>query len=493
MSGACRYVALDLGAESGRAVVGHLAGDRIELEVIHRFANGPVRVRDSLYWDILYLWREAKAALQRCAATFPAVSSIGVDAWAQDFGLLGADEVLLGNPYHYRDRRTDGMVEEAFGHVTPKEVYHTTGNPLKFQITTLCQLLSMVKANSPALQVAQTLLTIPDLFNFWLTGRKVCEATHVINTQCYNPVARTWASNVLGKLSIPQHIFPEVVPAGTVLGNLLPSVAQETGLAEVPVVTPACHDSAAAVVAVPTQTKDYLFVSCGTWTVLGTEIEEPYIRPEGPPEGLWNEGGARDNIRFTSNVTGLWIVQECRRQWAAEGETYSYDEMTQMAAQGRPLTSFIDPNDPRFMAVGDMPVRVQAFCQETGQPVPESKPDILRCILESLALKYRQGKEAIEAALGRQMIAVHMVGGGIQNSLLCQSTANAMRLPVLAGPVEATALGNVIMQAVGLGHLASVEEGRELVRRSVPIQTYEPELSRAEAWEEAYGRFLSIS
>jgi len=291
MSRTRNYIALDLGAESGRAIVGQLDEARLRLEVLHRFPNGAVRVLDSLHWDVLYLWREIQEGLRRCVQAFPSISGLGVDAWAVDFGLLGADDVLLGNPYHYRDNRTEGMVEEALKHVTRDEVYQTTGNTLQFPMVTLCQLLTMVKANSPALQAAQTLLTIPDLFNFWLTGRKVCESTHVINTQCYNPVARTWASNVLGKLSIPQHIFPEVVTAGTVLGNLLPSVARETGMPEAAVVAPACHDSAAAVVGVPTQEKDYLFVSCGTWTVLGTEIDEPYIRPEGPPAGLWNEGG----------------------------------------------------------------------------------------------------------------------------------------------------------------------------------------------------------
>lgn len=493
MSETHRYIALDLGAESGRAIVGQFDGDTLQLEVMHRFPNGPVRVLDSLHWDILFLLREVKEGLSRCAQRFPSIDSVGVDAWAQDFGLLGADDVLLGNPYHYRDSRTDGMVEEAFKHIAPAEVYQTLANPLLFSITTLCQLLSMVKADSPVLWVAQTFLSIPDLFNFWLTGHKACESTLLLNGQCYNPVAKTWATDLLEKLGIPTHIFPEVVKSGTILGNLLPSVARETGLDQVPVVAPACHDSAAAVVAVPTMEQDYLFLSCGTWSVLGTEIDEPYIRPEGPIEGLWNEAGALNNIRFTSNIMGLWLVQECRRSWAAQGESYSYDELTQMAAQGQVLTSLIDPNDPRFLAPGDMPARVREFCQETGQQVPESKPDLLRCILESLALKYRHGREAIEAALGREMKVVHMVGGGIRNRLLCQFTANAMGLTVLAGPVESTATGNIIMQAVGLGHLASVQEGRGLVRASVPIETYEPDLAAADRWEEAYCRLLSYS
>ena len=487
-----RYVALDLGAESGRAIVGQFDGDHLELEVIHRFGNGPVAVFDSLHWDILYLWREIKEGLCRCAGSFPSIDSLGVDAWAQDFGLLGADDALLGNPHCYRDPRTDGMIEELLQHVTADEIYQTTGNPPRYSITTLCQLMSLVKSKSPSLRMAQTLLNIAPLINFWLTGRKVSEATLLINGQCYNPVEKRWATGLLDKLGIPTHIFGEIVQPGAVLGPLLPGVAEETGLGPVPVVASACHDSAAAVVAVPTRERDYLFLSCGTWSVLGTEIAEPLIRPEGPIAGLGNEGGAQDNVRFTTNIIGLWLVQECRRTWAAQGETYSYDELTQMAAQGNPLLSLVNPNDMRFLPPGDMPGRVQEFCRETGQPVPESKQDILRCILESLALKYRQGKEAIESALGRQMNSVHMVGGGIRNRLLCQFTADAMGLPILAGPAESTAIGNIIIQAVGLGHLSSVQEGRELVRASVPLETYEPGATGAGRWQEAYDRFQRL-
>lgn len=490
MTATQQYIALDLGAESGRAIVGQFNGSTLNLEAVHRFSNGPVRVFDSLHWDILYLWREIKEGLSRCAQMFPSVSSVGVDAWAQDFGLLAADDVLLGAPYHYRDNRTKGMAQEILKRVTHQEFYQTVGNPLEFEMTTVCQLLSMVARCSPILQVAQTLLTIPDLVNFWLTGRKVCEATHVINTQCYNPVAQAWATDLLGKLGIPTHVFPEVVPAGTVLGNLATPVTQDTGLDTIPVVTPACHDSAAAVVAVPTIEEDYLFLSCGTWSVLGTEIDEPYISPGAPPKGLWNEGGARNNIRFTSNVMGLWLVQECRRVWANRGESYSYDDLSQMASEGSSLTSLINPNDVRFMAPGDMPTLVRAFCRDTGQPVPERKADVLRCILESLALRYRHDSDNIEDKLNRKMKVVHMVGGGIKNRLLCQSTANALGLPVLTGPVEATATGNIIMQAVGLGHLSSVQEGRELVRASMPIEAYEPESSSIASWEDAYLRFL---
>jgi rhamnulokinase len=449
-----------------------------------------VRVFESLFWDILYLWREITEGLERCAVEYPTIDSLGVDAWALDFGLLGADDALLGNPYCYRDSRTDGMVDEVLRVVTPMEVYQTTSNPLDLQIVTLCQLVSMVKAQSPVLGIAQTLLTVSDLLNFWLAGRKGIEYTRTINTQCYDPIAGAWATHLLERLDIPTHIFPAVVRSGTVLGTVVPAVARETGLGEVPVVATACHDTAAAVVAVPTRDKDYLFLSSGTWSVLGAEIDAPYTSPTGPPAGLWNEAGAQGNIRFTTNVMGLWLIQECRRWWAAHGETYSYADLAEMAAASPPLRSVLNPNDARFVAPGDMPARVQTFCLETGQPVPGGKGDIVRCILDSLALKYRQGKDSIEAALGRQMKVVHIVGGGVRNRLLCQLTADALQLPVLAGPVEAAAIGNIIVQAVGLGHLASVEEGRELVRASEALQCYAPDSAVRDEWEQAYQRSL---
>lgn len=484
------YIAVDLGAESGRVIAGCVAGGKLRLETVHHFLNVPVRVNDSLHWDVLHLWREIKAGLARCAVRFRGVRSMGVDTWALDYGLLGAGDALIGNPYHYRDRRTEGIAAKMLARVSADEVYQTTGNPL-MPFATLGQLFSAVCADAPALRVAQTLLTMPDLFNFWLSGQKVCESSHVINTQCYDPRARTWATDLAGKLDIPGHIFPPVVAPGTILGNLVPAVVEETGLPPLPVVTPACHDSAAAVAGIPTLEKDYLFLSCGTWSILGTEAPAPYIRPGGPPPGLMNEGGVLGNYRITSNVMGLWLVQECRRTWAAQGREYGFDELAQMAAQGPPLAAFVDPNDSRFLAPGDMPGRVQAYCRETGQAVPQDRAGILRCILEGLALRYRYGAEAVEAAAGRELRTIHLVGGGAQNGLLCQLTADATGRPVVCGPVEATACGNVIMQAVGLGDLASVQEGRELVRAATTLHTYEPDLRARDAWEAAYGRFVA--
>lgn len=492
MSHTRNYAALDLGAASGRVVIGRFDGRQLQVEEMHRFSNGPARAGGSMFWDVLHLWEEMKVGLRKCAAASPKISSIGVDTWAQDFGLLGSDDVLLGNPYHYRDSRTEGMLEELFKQVTLDEVYRTTGNSLPFPIATICQLLSMVRGNSPALHAAETLLTMSGIFNFWLSARKVCDYTHVINTRCYDVRSKTWATRLMEKLGIPTHIFPQIVKSGTVLGHLVPTVADEIGLTELPVVSSGCHDTAAAVIGAPTRERDYLFLSCGTWSVLGTEIDEPHIDPNGPPEGLWNEAGARDNIRFSSNVTGLWLVQECRRLWASHAERYTYDGLTRLATRGRPLCSLVDPNDPRFIGSGDIPSRIRQFCRETSQPIPETKADVLRCILDSLALRYRVDAEAIEAALGRQMKIIHMIGGGVKNELLCQLTANATGLPVLAGPVEATATGNIVMQAIGLGHLSSVEEARELIRASIPLKYYEQDLTAADRWEEAYHRFRRL-
>ncbi len=485
------YIALDLGAESGRAVVGRFDGDRLRLEEAHRFPNGPVRILDSLHWDVLYLFEQIKEGLRRSAARVDGrVASIGLDTWAVDFGLLGPDDLLLGNPYHYRDSRTEGLVEEASRFLSPQELFAQTGFP-PIQISSLYQLLSMVWTDSPVLKVAHRFLLMPDLFNFWLTGRKASEFTIVPNTQCYNPTKREWAWDLLGKVGIPTRLFGEIVPPGTVLGHLLSPVAADTGLNEALDVAPACHDSAAAVVAVPTREQDYIFISSGTWSVLGTEVSSPVLTPEALARYLANEGGVFGTFRFTSNIMGLWLVQECRRTWAQAREDYSYVDLMQMAARGRPFSCLVNPNDVRFLAPGDMPDRIRTFCAETDQPIPQSKADVLRCILESLALRYRRGIEDIEEMLGRRMKIIHIVGGGSRNELLCQFTADATGRPVLAGPGEATASGNLLMQALALGDLSSLEEARELIRASFNLTLCEP--GPTAAWDEAYQRFLSYS
>ncbi|MFQ6057536.1 MAG: rhamnulokinase family protein [Anaerolineae bacterium] len=499
MTQTTNFLAFDLGASSGRAVVGLFDGERLRLEEVHRFPNGPVRVLDSLHWDVLRLFEEVKGSLAKCVKTYGTdIASLGLDTWGVDFGLLDAQDKLLGNPYHYRDSRTDGMMEEAFRLVPREEIFERTG--IQFmQLNSLYQLLAMAVQGSPMLDMAQTFLNMPDLFNFWLTGRKASEFTIATTTQCYDPRAGDWAWTMLEKLGLPTRIFGEIVPPGTLLGPLHPAVAEETGAGEVPVIASAGHDTAAAVAAVPALSPalseaegparghDYVYLSSGTWSLMGVEVDEPLITPQSLAYNFTNEGGVEGTIRLLKNIMGLWLVQECRREWAQAGEELAWDDLTRMAAEAEPFGGLVDPDDPRFLPPGDMPQRIQSYCAETGQPVPESKGAIVRCALESLALTYRLVLERLEEMLGRELSIIHIIGGGSQNPLLNQFTADATGRTVIAGPVEATSIGNILMQALALGHIASLEEGRELVRRSFEMTAYEP--GERAGWDEAYRRY----
>jgi len=487
------FLAFDLGAESGRAMLGQFDGERLRLSEVHRFPNGPVRLPDGLHWDVLRLWTEIKRGLAMAAAAQEehgaGLAGVGLDTWGVDFGLLDRNGALVSNPYHYRDGRTDGMLDEAFRRVPRALVFEQTG--IQFiQLNSLYQLLSMVVHRSPALEIADTFLTMPDLFNYWLTGRKVCEFSIATTTQCYDPRKGGWAVPLLEKMGIPTHIFPEIVPPGTILGELLPPVADEIGLSGLPVIAPACHDTGCAVAAVPAEGSDFVYISSGTWSLMGAELSEPVINGQSLAFNFTNEGGVGDTFRFLKNITGLWLVQECRRTWARQGDEFSYDELTHMAARAAPLQSIVDPDDGEFLKPGDMPTRMRAFCHKTDQPVPQSKGAIVRCALESLALKCRWVLERLEEILGRRLEPIHIVGGGTQNRLLNQFPADATGRAVVAGPIEATAAGNVITQAMALGHIGSLEEGRQVVRNSFDVVTYEP--AGGSGWDEAYGRFLAV-
>jgi rhamnulokinase len=484
------FLAFDLGAESGRAILGQLAGERLRLSEVYRFPNVPVRLPDGLHWDVLRLWTEIKESLRLVAREHAAnLAGVGLDTWGVDFALLDRDGALLANPYHYRDSRTDGILAEAFRRVPRQEIFAQTG--IQFMpINSLYQLLAMAIQRSPVLDVAQTFLTMPDLFNYWLTGRQVGEFSIATTTQCYDPRQGDWARPLLERFGIPTHIFPPLVPSGTVLGPLLPSVAEEVGLGSVPIIAPACHDTAAAVAAVPAEGKDFVYISSGTWSLLGTELPEPIINEQSLAFDFTNEGGVGGTFRFLKNITGLWLLQECRRTWARQGQEFSYDELTPMAAQAAPLQSIIDPDDAEFAKHGDMPARIRAFCQRTGQPVPSSPGAVVRCALESLALKHRWVLERLETILRRRLEPIHIVGGGAQNRLLCQLTADATGRRVVAGPVEATAIGNIIVQGMAMGHIASLAEGRRVVRHSCDLTTYEP--VGHPGWEEAYSRLVSL-
>ena len=484
------FLAIDLGAESGRAIRATLDGAHLFLTEIHRFPNNSVRLSNGLYWDILGLWSEIKAALRIAARQRDIqLAGIGIDTWGVDYGLLDRAGALIGNPYHYRDDRTNGMMEEAFKRLPRERIFDLTG--IQFmQLNTLYQLFSMVVRQSPALQMAETFLTIPDLFNYWLSGRQVCEFTNATTTQCYDPRHREWSLPLLKALSIPTRIFPEVVQPGTILGEVLPDIAEEIGCGRVPVIAPACHDTGSAVAAVPAENKRFAWISSGTWSIMGAEAGDPIVNAQSLAYNFTNEGGVNGTWRFSKNIMGLWLVQECRRTWARAGEELSYDQITRLAAEAEPFQSIIDVDNADFFQPGDMPARIQQYCARTQQPVPDTQGAIVRCALESLALKYRWVLDRLEEMLGYRLEPIHIIGGGMQNRLLNQLTADATRRSVVAGPIEATATGNVLMQAIALGHLKSLDEARAVVRHSFKPETYAPQLS--DRWDTAYQKLQTL-
>ncbi|MDE2508679.1 MAG: rhamnulokinase [Planctomycetota bacterium] len=492
------YLALDLGAESGRGLVGHFDGERLSLEEVHRFPNGPVRMLDTLHWDLPRLFEEMKTALRKASAGGThALDGVAVDTWGVDFGLVGRGDVLLGNPVHYRDARTDGMLK-AVCEIMPRErIYELTGSQF-LPINTLAQLYSMVRARSPLLDVAETLLMMPDLFGWLLTGRRAGERTDASTTQLYDPRLRAWSDPLCAGLGLPRAILPELIDPGTVLGPLRKSVADEVGVQNLTVIAPATHDTASAVAAVPADRPsrpgappDWCYISSGTWSLLGVEVAAPVITAEGLRDNLTNEGGVAGTTRLLKNIMGLWLVQECRRHWARNGVEWSYDELIANAGAARPFVSLVDPDDPSFLPPGDMPARLAAFCARTGQAAPSDEGGFIRCALESLALKYRWTIERLERMIGGPIRVIHVVGGGTRNALLCQFAANATGRPVIAGPIEATAAGNVLMQAMARGHINSLADARRIVARSFPTVVHEPRDTAA--WDEAAARFASIA
>jgi rhamnulokinase len=484
------YLAADLGAESGRTIVGTLDNDRLSLTETHRFGNGSVRLPDGLHWDVLRLWSEIKTGIGISSARFNKhLDSIGLDTWGVDFALLDSQGALLSNPFHYRDERTDGMLEEAFKHMSRAEIFSNTG--IQFmQINTLYQLLAMSVQQSPLFDVAKTFVTIPDLFNFWLSGEITNEFTNSTTTQCLDPRKRDWATPVLDAMNIPAHLFGPITESGTPIGVLLPRVAEETGTSGIQIVVPACHDTGSAVVAVPAQTQDFAWISSGTWSIMGTEVREPSVNDKALEYNFTNEGGAFGTWRLSKNIMGLWLVQECKRTWAHLGEELSYDEITRLASEAKPFLAVIDPDDKSFLHPGDMPERIQKYCANTNQAVPQTKGAIIRVTLEGIALKYRWVLERLEELTGKRLDPIHVIGGGTKNGLLNQFTADATCRPVISGPVEATAIGNILMQAIGLKHLGSLAEARGIARTSFTPEVYEPKPTSG--WDEAYSRLQKV-
>jgi rhamnulokinase len=474
-----RMAAVDLGAESGRVLAADFDGDRLSLKEVRRFPNVPLQSAGFLQWDADRLREDVLAGLG-AAGEF---QSVGVDTWGVDFGLLDRSGNLLGNPGHYRDERTRGMIEEASTRVPRQEIYRRTG--IQFlEINTLYQLLALVLAGDARLRSADRLFTMPALVAYWLTPDSADEYTDATTTQCYDPVAGAWAIDLLEKLGIPTHIFGPVVQPGTVLGR----VRDEIDFGHAVVIAPGTHDTASAVAAVPFESdQQAAYISSGTWSLVGLELQAPLINDATLNANLTNEGGVAGTTRLLKNVMGLWLVQECRRAWSDAGSEYSYEQLLALAEQSRPFSAVIDPDDGRLLRPGNMPALLIQLAAESSQALAADPGAIVRCVLESLAMKYRWTIERLESVTGREISSIHVVGGGARNALLCQMTADASRRPVLAGPVEATAIGNVMLQAIALGLVDSLEQAREVVRRSSEMTLYEPRST--EMWEPAWERF----
>jgi rhamnulokinase len=469
-------IAVDLGAESGRVIQVGFDGTAFNLKEAHRFVNAPATVRGTLYWDVLRLWNDITDGIK---AVEQGASSVGVDTWGVDFALLDKDGNLLGNPVHYRDARKEGSMEWVFDRVPRRTVFERTG--IQFMVINgLYQLASMVRDNSTILHSIGTAFTMGDLFNYWLSGARTSEFTLATTTQCYNPTTKNWDYETLSAIGIPTDIFPQIVQTGTRVGEYH----------GIPVIATACHDTGSAVVAVPTTTDNFAYISSGTWSLIGLEINAPVINDASYEANITNEGGVGGTFRLLKNQMGLWLAQQCRATWRDEGTKYSYDELTQMAESAQPFLSFIDPDDPSFLRPGDMPARIREFCQKTAQSVPDSHAQIMRIVYESLALKYRHILDMLLNLTGRTVDRMHIIGGGSQNKLLCQMTADSIGRPVIAGPVEATAMGNAIVQFIALGELGNMAQAREVLSRAADTILYPPK--NTAAWDDAYGRFKSV-
>lgn len=454
-------LAVDLGAESGRVMAVHYDGRSLEIEELHRFPNVTVDVRGTLHWDFLRLWTDIRQGIGLGRQHNPA--GLGVDTWGVDFGLLDSQGKLLGNPVTYRDSRTDGVMERAFGRVERAEIFGQTG--IQFMpINTLYQMISLVESGSPQLAAGHTFLTAPDLLNYWLTGAKVCEFSNATTTQMYNPRTGDWAWELLDAFAIPRRVFPEVVQPGTRLGVY----------EGIPVIAPACHDTGSAVAATPLGSPRSAYISSGTWSLVGLEVAAPVINDAALAANVTNEGGVYGTFRLLKNVMGLWIVQQCRAAWAAAGEELSYAELTRLAEQARSMETPLDPDDGRFLHPGNHPAHIRDWYAERGLAAPQTKGEIIRAVLEGLAGRYADVLNSLTDLTGQPADRVHIVGGGSRNRLLNQLTANATGLPVVAGPVETTVLGNALVQLISLGELADIGQARQLVAQMGGQEAFTP-------------------
>ena len=479
-----QYIAVDLGAESGRVMLGTVSADKLSLREVHRFLNGPIEEDGSLRWDFNRLFSEVKTGLAKAISKSNGeVAGIAVDSWGVDFGLLDEQGELIENPYHYRDSRTNGMMEKAFELMPKRAIYENSG--LQFiQVNSIYQLLAMRLENSEVLARAKKLIFMADLISYHLCGQAYAEYTLASTSQFVDMKTGKWSKEIFHRLELPIDIMPEIVSAGTVVGKLKREIADELGCSSIPIIASGSHDTASAVAAVPAEGNNWAYISSGTWSLMGVEIPEAIINDKSFEYQFTNEGGVEKTIRLLKNIMGLWLIQECRRKWQEEEANLSYGELTALAQKARAFTAYIDPDYNEFLSPNNMPEKINGYLAQTGQKRIDDKGQLIRTILESLAFKYRQVMERIEDIMGETIDVLHIVGGGIKNELLCQFAANATGKKVITGPAEATASGNIIMQAMATGQIKSLTQGRELIRNSFEVKEYLPQ--DREIWERGY-------
>ena len=482
-----RVLAFDFGASSGRAMIGTVENGRLAVTEVHRFSNDPVKIGKTTYWDVFRLWFEIKEGIRR-ALREGEIDAIGIDTWGVDFALLDKNGEMLAAPVHYRDERTVGMPEEVEKILSLSELYRRTGTQF-MRINTVYQLFYLAKYRPELLSLADKALFIPDLFAYFLTGQMRAEKTVASTSNFFDPRTRDFDFDLLEKLGIPARLFPPTIEPGETYGVLSPALAEEFGCAPIPVLAVCTHDTASAVFAAPGE-NDFAYVSCGTWSLFGTELPAPQIDEKSEAARYTNEGGYAGTTRFLKNIMGLWLIQESRREWLREGENVTYADLEREALAARPFACFIDCDAPEFETAGDLPERVRAFCRKTGQYVPETRGEVMRCIYESLAMKYRQNLRALSDATGKTYPVLHVVGGGIKDTLLCRMSADATGVPVIAGPAEATVMGNIAVQLIALGEIPDWKTARQIIKETADAKIYEP--TDTAAWDERDAAFRSI-
>ena len=483
-----RVLAFDFGASSGRAIIGCFDGDKITLEEVHRFSNDPVSVGGTVYWDVLRLFYEIKQGIIK-AKIAGGFDSIGIDTWGVDFGLIDSEGKLMENPVHYRDARTVGLVDEAFKTMPKEKLYGITG--IQFmELNTLFQLISLKKYRPWMLERADKMLFMPDLFGYMLTGKMCAEYSIASTSQLIDLDKRTWSKEILDAFGIKESVFAPLVQPGTVLGELSKEVCEECGVDPVPVISVCGHDTQSAITSVPCEDGDFAFLSSGTWSLFGTELDKPIVNETSMNINITNEGGFDGSTGFLKNIIGLWLIQESRRQWKREGKEYFHADLEKLALAAEPFKCFIDPDAPEFVPHGNIPERVREFCRKTGQYVPETVGEIMRCIYESLAMKYRLTFEKLRECTERDYPVIHVIGGGTKDGLLCQMTANSCDRTVKAGPIEATVMGNVAVQLMSDGSVKNIGQARKIVADSSELKTFEPK--DTDKWAGAYEDFLKV-